>query len=331
MTDLLATVRAPHVQDIIRDATHGGSESVTSAFTRILTAASATYTNLFRPTAFDLAGVRVAAIDLAEVATGGSPEADRQAAIMYLVARHTLVRHWWFDRDMLAHVPQAYRAWHRERIDALRDTPKRLCYDEFHRTGRAPGVLDQVVRDVRETRKLRIRLVLASQMAGDFAGDLIDLATRLWILGAGGKDREVHDLAAIFQLSNSLEAVLRHELTGPGPNGAPVLSISTGNGAGAARSEQLLINTLGPVELWALNTNPIDTALRGRLYERVDPALARRRLARRFPTGGAEDEVRRRIARAAEQGQDSSRAGSERAVLDSLVAELATTEQGDPP
>ena len=35
------------------------------------------------------------------------------------------------------------------------------------------------------------------------------------------------------------------------------------------RWEQKLVNQLGPVELWALSTTPADTALRGRLYDRV--------------------------------------------------------------
>jgi hypothetical protein len=47
-------------------------------------------------------------------------------------------------------------------------------------------------------------------------------------------------------------------------------------------NEVKLVNSLGPVELWALSTTPGDTALRNRLYARIgfsdQPTLGRVRL-----------------------------------------------------
>ena len=78
LADLLASAREPAVQGLVGDARYGsGGESVTQAFIRILTALSGDWPVMFSPTAFDVGGARLAAIDLAEVAPQGSAEADR--------------------------------------------------------------------------------------------------------------------------------------------------------------------------------------------------------------------------------------------------------------
>ena len=136
---------------------------------------------MFAPTAFDIGHVRIAAIDLAGVAPQGSPEAARQTAAFYLLARHALTRHWWIGEDSLRDIPEPYRAWHGHRLRDIREAPKRLAFDEFHRTAGAPAVRAQVERDVREARKLRVRLCLASQRLEDFGGALTELANRYWI------------------------------------------------------------------------------------------------------------------------------------------------------
>ena len=82
-----------------------------------------------------------------------------------------------------------------------------------------------------------------------------------------------------------------------------------------------MVNTPGPVELWALTTSPADVALRRRLYALLPPAQARAALARAFPEGTARSRIERELAR-----MDSPEAGcaaSEEAVLDRLADEVA--------
>ena len=268
--DLLAAVREPAVQGLVGDTAYGaGGETVTQAFIRILTALSGDWPIMFAPTAFDIGHVRIAAIDLAGVAPQGSPEAGRQTAAFYLLARHALTRHWWIVEDSLRDIPEPYRAWHAHRLRDIREAPKRLAFDEFHRTAGAPAVRAQVERDVREARKLRVRLSLASQRLEDFGGALTELANRYWILGAGGKAREIEALSGIFALSETLQDAIRYRLPGPGKDGAPVLLIASD---ARGRFEQLVVNTPGPAELWALTTSPADVALRSRLQARLAPA-----------------------------------------------------------
>ena len=317
--DLLASVREPAVQGLVGDAAYGrGGETVTQAFIRILTALSGDWPVMFAPTAFDIGGARLAAIDLAEVAPQGSAEADRQSAAFYLLARHALTRHWWIGEESLSAIPEPYREWHTARLRDIRESPKRLCYDEFHRTAGAPAVRAQVERDVREARKLRVRLALASQRLEDFGGALAELANRYWILGAGGKAREAETLSALFALNETLSETVRYRLTGPDRDGAPALLIASGAGG---RFEQLVVNTPGPVELWALTTSPADVALRNRVHALLPPARARAALARTFPAGTAREWIETELARADVAG--SGRAASEEAVLDRLADEIA--------
>src|SRR5690606_24672986 len=83
---------------------------------------------------------------------------------------------------------------------------------------------------------------------------------------------------------------------------------------------QHLINTLGPIELWAFSTSAEDVAIRSRLYARVGAAQARRLLGVNFPGGSARSEIRRRIASLSEKGEVE--AASLGAVIETIVEEL---------
>ena len=322
--DLVAAVRDDAVQALIGEASYGtGGESVTQAFQRMLTGAGTSWPVMFAPTAFSLSGARVAGIDLAAVAPQGSWEADRQTAAMYMLARHALTRDWWLGEESLEGIEEPYRHWHRDRLKEIRETPKRLAFDEFHRTGGAPAVRAQVERDARECRKQRVRLVLASQRLDDFGKALVDLANWYWVLGAGGKREEIETLSEVFDLNETLREVISYELTGPGRNGAPALLIAPDE---RGRYEQVVVNTPGPVELWALSTSPADVALRNRLYDRVPPAQARALLARAFESGSVRRRLEDEIAKLEARGVRGGAAEAE--VLDRLAAELAGAAAG---
>ena len=319
LSDFLAAVRDPSVQGIVADTRYGaGGESVTQAFVRMMTAYAARWPIIFAPTAFDIGNARVAAVDLAEIAPSGSAEADIQTAVFYMLARQALTRDWWASEEDADQIPERYRDWHAERFRALRETPKRLSFDEYHRTAAAPAVQAQVERDVREARKLRVRIALASQRLEDFGPALVELANRFWVLGAGGKAAEIETLTRTFGLSAACRDAIEYELTGPGPRGAPALLISNDQGG---RFEQVVVNSPGPIELWALNTSPPDVALRNRVAEYLPPAAARSALARRFPSGSAREAITAELRQLEARGTRTS--ATERDVLDRLAAEVA--------
>ena len=132
---------------------------------------------------------------------------------------------YWLERGSAASVARSARAfgrpWHvhwGEQTGYAADeeeTPKRLAFDEFHRTGGAHAVRAQVERDAREARKHGVRLCLASQRHDDFGEALVELANRIWVLGAGGKAGEMETLSKLFELSGTVADAVRFRLTGP--------------------------------------------------------------------------------------------------------------------
>ena len=134
--------------------------------------------------------------------------------------------------------------------------------------------------DRREGRKHNMQLSLSSQRMEDFGDDLVSQSTGRFILGAGD-EKEAEEIISRFGLTAAAAEVIRHRLKGPfeDGSGSPFLAIVT---ADNVKFEQMLVNSLGPVELWAFSTTPTDVALRNRLYERVGFTEGLRRLARVF-------------------------------------------------
>lgn len=319
LVDAVTAARRPQIRTFLEETQVGASaETVIHAFERMIASAVREFPILASVTRFDVGGARVCAVDLQDVSPQGDDAADRQTSIMYMLARHAMIRAWWLGPDALRNMPERYKPYHEARIKEIRETPKRLCYDEFHRTSKTASVRAQVIRDVREGRKWGVQIVLSSQLLDDFTPEMVDLATGVWICGSAVSERAIKATAERFGLSDTATWVMRYRLTGPRPSGAPVLMLlSTVEG----RYEQHLINTLGPVELWALSTSAEDVALRTRLYERLGASRARLVLAQNFPGGTARHEIRRRVVNRTERGEIES--GATAQVIDDLANEMA--------
>ena len=119
--------------------------------------------------------------------------------------------------------------------------------------------------DMREGPKHNIQLGFSSQSLRHMSREVISQSTGRFILRCGD-EKEAEEVIDRFNLSEASAAVVRYGLNGPGPAGAPFLAILQ---ADDAKYKQKLVNTLGPIELWALSTTPGDTGLRNRLYEKV--------------------------------------------------------------
>lgn len=321
LSDAITASRRPQIRGLLEDTSVGFSaESVIGAFERMVTSAIREYPILSSVTQFDISDSRVCSLDLMDVAPQGDETADRQTAIMYMLARHVLVRAWWMGTDSLQFIPEKYRFWHEQRLQDIAETPKRLCYDEFHRTSSSSSVRGQVIRDVREGRKRGVQIVLASQLLDDFDQDMIDLATGVWVLGAAISDNAVDSIQKTFGLTETAKNIIRYKLTGPKSGGAPALFVL---GTTEGRYEQHLINTLGPVELWALSTSAEDVLIRNRLYSRIGAGTARQMLAANFPGGSARTEIKRRVLMRSEKGNEAKSALTS-AVIEEIVDELVS-------
>lgn len=316
--DSITAARRPQIRSLLEETQVAGSaESLINAFERMITSAIREFPILSSYTQFEISGARVCALDLMDVAPQGDQAADRQTSIMYMLARHALVRHWWMSEDLIKQIPDKYKPYHEARLRDIAEAPKRLSYDEFHRTSSSPSVRAQIVRDVREGRKRGVQIVLASQLLDDFDSDMVDLATGVWVLGTAISDRAVDATQERFGLSNTARNVIRYRLTGPRSSGAPALFLL---GSKEGRYEQFLINTLGPIELWALSTSSEDVAIRSRLYSKLGAKQSRHLLARAFPAGSARSEIKRRINMRAEKGESDTAMTSY--IIEEIVEEL---------
>jgi intracellular multiplication protein IcmB len=318
LADAITASRRPQIRSLLEQTGIGlTSENVINAFERMVTSSIREFPILSGITRFDVSDARVCSLDLMDVSPQGDDSADRQTSIMYMLARHVLVRSWWVGMEMIDHMPEKYKLYHEMRLQSIIETPKRLCYDEFHRTSRSASVRAQVVRDVREGRKRGVQIALSSQLLDDFDNDMVDLATGVWVLGAAISDQAVDNVRERFGLSQTARNIIRYKLTGPRAGGAPALLVL---GTVEGKYEQHLLNTLGPIELWALSTSSEDVAIRNRLYARLGASRARQMLAVNFPGGSARGEIKRRVMMLAEKGEMRSAALSQ--VIEQIVEEL---------
>jgi intracellular multiplication protein IcmB len=293
-------------------------EKLSDAASRLVMAAIREFPIFQRPTAFDIGDSKIVALDLMDVSPGGGETAEKQTALMYMLARFVLAKDFYVGRDNLKYIPPEYHSWHEPRIRRLREMPKRIIYDEFHRTSKAIPVREQVEVDQREGRKFGVHICLASQRLEDFSEAMIDLATGIWIMGVS--ERGAVDAQKLFNLSPTALYILRNNLGSPGKAGAPflaVLSLKEG------RHEHFLYNTLGPIALWAFSTTAEDVALRTRLYEILGPKETRLELSKRFPGGSAKEEIERRVRVALDKGTYRENDKAEQGVIEQMVSEIA--------
>ena len=317
LEDLVSAARTEQVQDTFAklriNATH---EDSTKLFERYIYDVIKRFPTLNRPTRLDFGPARVIVMDLAAVAPTGSAQANRQTEMMYMLGRHILARNFFLHPDYAQYVPADVRAYHLERFREVQEAVKRLDYDEWHRTQGSPQVRAQAELDCREGPKHNIQLGFASQRLSDMGDAIVSQSTGRFVLKAGD-EREMTEIIERFNLSEASAGVVRYGLNGPSDRGAPFLAILQ---VDDAKYEQMLVNQLGPVELWAFSTAPGDTALRNRLYDRLGSSEALRRLSRVFPSGSAQKEVNRRKDERLRRGEQDGRA--ETGVVDELTAEL---------
>ena len=317
LADLMAAVQNERVADIYGEMRVGTSETLIKAFSRMISEAIRDLRIISTPTRFDLSTARVIALDLDEVTRGASP---RVTALMFMLARNATTRDFFLQEDeidAIHNLPSYYRDLHVKRARDNKEMPKRICYDELHRTrsdkGVMAGVRAQLLRDIREGRKHNIQISLASQFLGDFDKEMLGAATSVWICNARTQTarNEVRD---VFKVNQVAMSAMEHRLTGPKATGAPVLGIfklKTGDVV------QLLVSTLGPIEIWAFSTTAEDVALRRNLTEEFGARRARQMLAFVFPGGTAKAEFDRRKLAIEESGGHADEAS------ESLIVEMA--------
>ncbi len=324
LADATSICRTPAIADLFGKVTTPTQESLVEAFSRMISSAIREYPVLSQITRFDLGEARVVSFDLDEVAKTGGEAADRQTAVMYMLSRYVLARHYYFTNENLADMPQMYQDYHRARIQEIRDDPKRLVYDEFHRTAKARAVRDQVVVDMREGRKWKVEVALLSQSLDDFDEVMVEFATSIFIMDAGPM-QTINKASKIFGLSEAETQSLRTRVHGPRAGGGTFLAqFATKNGL----NTQLITNTLGPIELWAFSTTAEDTRVRNELYERLGPEAARKILAQMYPSGTVTNIIEHRLSLLRDTGELEN--DSSKSIIKEIIEELVSEYHHNP-
>lgn len=315
-SEAASMVRSSSVVDLFGEMIVETNETIIKAFNRMISSAIREYPILGRPTFFDLGRARVVSLDLDEVARTGGDAANRQTAVMYMVARYVLAKDFYLTMENLGDISSVYREYHRARIIEIREDPKRIVMDEFHRTSHAAAVRNQVIVDMREGRKWKVQVALLSQSLEDFDKIMIDFATSIYIMDAG-PEQAIEQTRKTFGLSPTATSALRTYVHGPRSEGATFLALfSTKMGT----HTQLVTSSIGPIELWAFSTTADDARIRNELYDRVGPSEARRLLAKFFPSGTAAPLIERRLASMRSIGALDE--NSQKSIVDELIDEI---------
>lgn len=273
------------------------------------------YPILSMPSQFDIGNGRIVALDLAEVCPQGSPAADAQTGIMYMLGRYVLAQRFYADADSASEFPPLYQAYYRKELAAIKAEPKVLSMDEFHRTAGVEGVRAQVVRDIREGRKYNVQIALFSQSIDDFDPIMVKLSSTRFVMGAETPE-DAQEIADRFGLSKSAAHIIYNRIQKPDSRGSGIyLSTRTSKGDG----EFFSFLTLGPMEMWAFDTTAQNRSIRDGLYERVGVRRAIMGLVKRFPKGSAVEEIERRKLAMGVYGDDES---TEAGLVENIITEI---------
>ncbi|RYF31139.1 MAG: ATP-binding protein, partial [Cytophagaceae bacterium] len=179
-----------------------------------------------------------------------------------------------------------------------------------HNAKDIPFIMNKLVTQDLENRKFFIRTVLSSQYLNHFPQEILKSANSLYLMQVSHEDLPL--LTEHFGVPMHTAQAFRHIGSGASPDGSGThflacFRLKTG------RVVQILKNTLGPKELWALNSTPKDAALRDQLYDLLDGRTARAILAEAFPTGSAIKliDLRQKEAKETDHGNVINRLASE--------------------
>ena len=325
LSDAAAICRTQVIEDLYGQVRAPTGEPLIQAFGRMISSAVREYPVLSNVTRFDIGDARIVSLDLDEVAKSGGDASERQTAVMYMLARYALARHYYLTEDALGDIHHSYRDYHRNRISEIREDAKRIVYDEFHRTSKARAVRDQVILDMREGRKWNVQIALVSQSLDDFDSVMVEFATSIFIMDAG-PEQAIKRSTEIFGLSETARVALKTRVHGPREGGATFLAQFSTK---AGMNTQLLTNTLGPIELWSFSTTAEDARLRNNLYQKLGPKEARRLLANLFPSGSVKKLIETRLAAVKEQ-QGVIEEGANLSVVDQLLLEILDAYSKNP-
>ncbi|WP_208123321.1 hypothetical protein [Facilibium subflavum] len=282
LSDLIIAVNHSAILDLYQQITLSNGENFIQYFCRNITAIIKNFPSINMVTRLAVTA-RLVAFDLSSVMSGGSSKDVRTSVIAYMLVRHLTASYFFVKSHDLTDLPLVYQDHHKRLIKSLLMIPKRIVFDEFHRTHGCQPILRQVLTDMREGRKHNVQVTLASQSLSDFSPTMLEFATSIFIL-SGGNQSALDNTVKHFGLNETESTVLKQAVHGPGSNGMNFIAqFHTKQGV----NTQLLNLTLCAYELWIFTTTAEDVYLKTLLCEHAGILDTLKILADYFATGSA--------------------------------------------
>lgn len=282
----------------------GSNEKLLEYLRRCMTDACNEYRMMAGRTRFVISPrTRVIAIDLNNVMGGDSASGHLKTGLMFLFAGEVAGGHFVLPQyrdELLEAVPALYHALHNERLEQLDQEVKTKMYDELHNVAKVNFIFPMLETQDREQRKFGVRTVLSSQYVRDFPKAILESANSLFMMEVDPQDEAL--LIENFKVPMVTIRNLQRQGSGAAQDGSGVPFLGVFRIKGGNTMARILKNAMGPLELWALNSSPSDSALRKILYDEVGGNTARSILATDFPQGSAAKviELRQRQAQEAD-------------------------------
>lgn len=253
-------------------------ETLIKAFVRSISESVKMFECLQSETKLDVEDARIVALDLGEVAKGGaSAILKQQSAVMYMMGRQLVAKNFFIHKELVDMAPSKYKKYHTARVSKSLKLRKSICYDEFHKTEGVDTIRSQVFEDMREGRKHKVGVTLASQVIDDFPDRMQKLSSSIFILSNDDYDSIVKN----FRFTKTEALALKNDLNGIN-NGVPLISIFK---LKSGRSIQSIYFTLSPTELWSFNSTAEDNRLIEDLELEFGSDVTRQILVDKFPNG----------------------------------------------
>lgn len=291
-------------------------ENLADYFYRHIQDAIGAYPVLSSYTRFDIGDARIASIDLDKF-KGQGAEGAKSMAIMFMVAQQVMAGKFYKDWNDVETAPEMYRSWHEKQIKHLKELPKRLSMDEFHRITQNKGAVSrQFVADLctraRESRKWGVSFAFWTQMYSDIPEAIVELTTTLYVLGIGtaeGADTIVKTYDMAPEIAQAI-----YNLPPPGPQGSSMLALyRTKEGK---PYYHILTLTVGLYMLWALSSTKNERVIRDALSREFGFGRALDILVKLYPKD---------ISKIIEERQrEAARLGKNTNVIDDIIRECIT-------
>lgn len=289
LADMPALLRSEAISESFgRVQRDGSQEPLLEYIERCMIQARQDYPMMASRTRFALnPNTRIVTVDLNNVAGDKTPAGRLKTGIMFLFAGHITAGDFTLPQyrdEVLKTLPDTYHPGILRRINQLDSEMKTKIYDELHNAKGIDFIFEALDTQDREQRKFGIRTVLSSQFLTDYPKSLLDSANTLWLLRY--RQEDIPLLRDHFKVpEHTLHTFLRMP-AGPAADGSgvPMLCVMRTTQGTLARIVRF---TLGPLELWSLNSDKKDGALRRHLSDTIGTNRARQLLAEKFPRGSA--------------------------------------------